>query len=75
MQYEVLTIQASGGPDDIVSLRQEPNRIERLLGSREKRLTFYGHDDLWHTVDGVPPRHRLRNLLRTVWQEHSQELR
>ena len=55
-RYRVLTIQASGsGHDDDVSLRQEPNRIERLLGRRDRRCMFHGHDDLWHTADGVPP--------------------
>lgn len=69
MRYEMLSIHPNG-PDDIVTLCQKPNRLERLLGVREEQFTAYGHGDTWWTMDGMEAGHRLRRFLQTVWQKH-----
>lgn len=69
MRYEMISIQPNG-PDEIVTVRQKPNSVERLLGVREEQFIAYGHGDTWWTLDGAEAGHTLRKFLQTVWQTH-----
>ncbi|MBC7817057.1 MAG: hypothetical protein IAG10_09245 [Planctomycetaceae bacterium] len=70
MRYEMLTIEPHG-TDDIVTLCQKPNPLERLFGCHEEQLTAYGHGDLWWTMDGREAGGRLRNFLQITWEQNS----
>ena len=69
MRYEMLTIEPHG-TDDIVTLCQKPNPLERLFGCHEEQLTAYGHGDSWWMMDGMEACGRLRRFLEHVWQQH-----
>lgn len=73
MYYEFIRVNDAGNQqDDILHLRQVPNRCERSFGFRQRDLVFFGHDDQWHTLSGLPVRSHLRNHLQEVWSQARQ---
>ena len=64
MQYEFLSIEESGnGTDYILALMQKPNWLERMLGKKHERVAFYGHNDIWHPLYGLPLKTRAQRQL------------
>lgn len=72
MKFEFISLEDAGNKFDyIVRLRLVPdNWRDRLLRRHEKELTFYGHDDSWHTIDMTRMNPRITNVRTRMWRAH-----
>lgn len=76
MSYELLSMEDTGTStgDIIMRLRWRPSHLRRWFGAQEELVAYYGQDDQWHSMDGLPAPSRVRAMLEALWKQRQERV-
>jgi hypothetical protein len=75
MRYEIVAVDENPTrPECLVTVREQPNWLERQLGKSAEQWSAYGREDGWRRTDGARLTPAVLKELCRLWDKHQRKL-